>query len=401
MKNKLMILALGAVMTLFSCQKDNGVNENENPVKNIELPSAETPVKSGEPVTIKGVGFTTQSEIWLRAVAKAKAEAAAGDVKATIIEATATYLKFSAPTSVSGAQSIVLKQSGKEHTLGTLQFEAQPTSTTKEHLYTIMDGSVYEISDGKATKIYTLADGTDMFGAVSIGNKIFYNTYDKETEKVSLLKSYDFATTKESTVAADWAKNGGRAIGVIDGKLHGVKFNATKGLSLVTIADNGAETLVCEFAGTKEANSDDYNMIFEYDAASKVIILSGRDGKDNTLSIALDLTAKTAVVKAFVDVYCENIAYVVVDGVVFRFTRAKKASKTVVAKVNPKTLEQTEAVTEFDSRFNSPIYVPSTKFIMGCNINNEIMPFSPATKELAAPIITTASEIDILFVSIR
>lgn len=407
MKNKLLILALSAAMTLFSCSKDNNGTETEKPIKDIELPSAETPVKSGDPVTIKGVGFTAQSEIWLRAVVKAKAEAATGDVKATVIEATATYLKFAAPTSVSGAQSIVLKQSGKEQVLGTLQFEAAPpvppippTPATEEHLYTVMAGSVYEIAEGTAIKIHTLADGVDMLGAVGVGGKIYYNTIDMETEEISSLKSYDFTTAKETTVAADWAKNGGRAIGVIDGKLHGVKFDATKGLSLVTIADNGTEALVSEFANTTEADIDEMDVIFEYDAVTKVIILSG-DSEDGTICVALDLTAKTVVVKTFADVYPENIAYVVADGVVYRFARAKNRSKTTVEKVNAKTLEQSEAVTEFDTRFNSPIYIPSTKLIMGCNINNEILPFNPTTKTLGAPVITTAEEIEILFLSVR
>lgn len=401
MKTKFMILALSAAMTLFSCSKENNDTENENPVKDIELPSTQTPVKSGEAVTIKGVGFTAQSEIWLRAAAKAKA---AGDIQATVIETTATYLKFSAPVSVEGAQSIILKQAGKEQALGTLQFEAAPvvppTPTTKEYLYTIMAGSVYEIADGKATKIYTLADEADMLGAVSVGSKTYYNTIDPETEKVSALKSYDFVAAKESTVAADWKKNGGKAIGVVDGKLHGVKFNAAKRLLLVAIADNGAETIIAEFAGTKEMDIDEMDMIFECDTVAKVIILSG-DSDEGTISIALDLTAKTATVKTFADIYPENIAYAVADGVVYSFTRAKNTPKTVVEKVNPKTLEQTEAVTEFSSVFNSPVYIPSSKLIMGCNQKNEIMPFDPATKTLGTPVITTASEIEFLFVSIR
>lgn len=401
MKTKFMILALSAAMTLFSCSKDNNDTENENPVKDIELPSTQTPVKSGEPVTIKGVGFTAQSEIWLRAAAKSKA---AGDIQATVIEATATYLKFSTPDNVEGAQSIILKQAGKEHTLGTLQFEAAPvvppTPTTKEYLYTIMAGSVYEIADGKAAKTYTLADEADMLGAVSVGSKTYYNTIDPETEKVSALKLYDFVAAKESTVAADWKKNGGKAIGVVDGKLHGVKFNAAKELSLVSITDSGSETVVAEFAGTKEMDIDEMDMIFECDTVAKVIILSG-DSDEGTISIALDLTAKTATVKTFADVYPENIAYAVANGVVYSFTRAKNTPKTVVEKVNTKSLEPTEAVTEFSSVFNSPVYIPSSKLIMGCNQKNEIMPFDPATKTLAAPIITTASEIEFLFVSIR
>lgn len=395
MKNKLMILALSAAMALFSCSKENNGTENENPVKDIELPSTETPVKSGEAVTIKGVGFTAQSEIWLRAAAKVKA---AGDIQATVIEATATYLKFSAPDNVEGAQSIILKQAGKEQTLGTLQFEA--ATPTTEHLYTIMASSVYEIADGKATKIYTLADEAEMLGAVSVGSKTYYNTIDPETEKVSALKSYDFVAAKESIVATDWKKNGGKAIGIVDGKLHGVKFDAAKGLLLVAIADNGVETIIAEFTNTKEMDIDEMDMIFECDTVAKVIILSG-DSDEGTISIALDLTAKTATVKTFADVYPENIAYAVADGVVYSFTRAKNTPKTVVEKVNPKSLEPTEAVTEFSSVFNSPVYIPSTKLIMGCNQNNEIMPFDPATKTLGTPIITTASEIIFLFVSIR
>ncbi|MDE5612572.1 MAG: hypothetical protein K2I90_11220 [Odoribacter sp.] len=50
MKMRKLLLLAGAILAFASCSK----NDDELSIKGLEFPEVETPVKAGEPVTIKG-----------------------------------------------------------------------------------------------------------------------------------------------------------------------------------------------------------------------------------------------------------------------------------------------------------------------------------------------------------
>lgn len=118
MKKFLFLFMLSGFFLACSNDDSNG----DLPVKDVEIPKFENPVKPGESVTIKGEGFTSKSEIWFRALSGKSDVALSGDVKATVTEVTATGITFITPD-VYGNQSVLLKEDGKEYLLGTMIFE--------------------------------------------------------------------------------------------------------------------------------------------------------------------------------------------------------------------------------------------------------------------------------------
>ncbi|MDL2330934.1 IPT/TIG domain-containing protein [Odoribacter sp. OttesenSCG-928-A06] len=96
---------------------NNNGNSNEHPIKDLKFPEYTEPLEHGDTVTVLGEGFDTSSEIWFQAVTS-KAETTES-VKATIKSVTSSSIAFTVPP-VYGKQSVILKQDGKEYTLGTL-----------------------------------------------------------------------------------------------------------------------------------------------------------------------------------------------------------------------------------------------------------------------------------------
>lgn len=137
---KLLFFVLAAGL-LFGCKKDDST---PCPVSGATLPtsSAENPISAGSAVTIQGRGFTASSEIWLRGVAT-KAD---GDVQATVTGVTETAITFTAP-SVSGEQSVILRQNGGEWPLGKMYFAAASDILPKKIVKVI---STYEEPDFEA-----------------------------------------------------------------------------------------------------------------------------------------------------------------------------------------------------------------------------------------------------------
>ncbi|WP_251621387.1 hypothetical protein [Odoribacter lunatus] len=403
---KLLLLA-GAILAFASCSK----NDDELSIKGLEFPEVETPVKAGEPVTIKGEGFTEQSEIWLRAVTRAAAE----EIKTEIVEVASTYIKFVAPDSVAGKQTIVLKQDGKERDLGTLTFEAATqTPDAKEQLYVAMTSEeegadiVYAVIDGELEKVYTLAPGMFMWGAVTLGTKVYYNTEDLETEEQNALKYYDFSQGVETEIAKQWFDEG-IAIGIIDGKLHGVKAKAGDAgtLLLVTIADDGTETLVAEFSEVLPAEEEFWEVdnIFEYDAATRTVILSGWFEKPNepgelAVSIALNIEKRKSVSYLFKEgIYGEEIAYVMAGETLLRFVAQHEEYEqfkgTTVSEVDPLTLQDTKQIGTINYRVWWPVYFGKKVVFNDTEDTEHIRTLDPKTGEIGATLYTAEYDVEL------
>ena len=109
------LLYLTSILVMFiACSDDK---DDKFPITGLELPSLENPVKPGDVLTIKGSGFTSQSEIWFRAVTSR----ATGDVQANVTGVDDNGITFTAPV-VHGKQSVLLKENGDEYTLGEMTF---------------------------------------------------------------------------------------------------------------------------------------------------------------------------------------------------------------------------------------------------------------------------------------
>lgn len=197
---KLLFFVLTAAL-MFGCKKDD--NGTTCPVSGAILPtsSAENPIPAGSAVTIQGSGFTENSEIWLRALTKAT-----GDVQATVTGHTSTSITFTAPTTVSGEQSIILKQDGGEWLLGKMYFTAAPDILPKKIVKSVLtddEGTYtanYSYDDaGRLTRIQTSSTGDSYYD----GSKIEYLQ-----DKIKI--SYDDGN--DEYIQAEFRVENGRAI---------------------------------------------------------------------------------------------------------------------------------------------------------------------------------------------
>ncbi len=197
---KLLYFVLTAAL-LFGCKKDD--NGTPCPVSGATLPtsSAENPIQAGSAVTIQGSGFTAGSEIWLRALTKAT-----DDVQATVTGHTSTSITFTAPTTVSGEQSIILKQDGGEWPLGKMYFAETSEILPKKIVKSVLtddEGTYtanYSYDDaGRLTRIQTSSTGDSYYD----GSKIEYLQ-----DKIKI--SYDDGNDEYSQ--AEFRVENGRAI---------------------------------------------------------------------------------------------------------------------------------------------------------------------------------------------
>lgn len=177
------LLFLFTMLALFvACSDDD--KDNESPIKGLEIPKFENPVKPGEAITIKGEGFTKASEIWFRQIiSKATGNS---DVKAIVTEVNSTGITFTAPE-VYGNQSVLLKENGKEYELGKMTFEEQPE-----------EGGDVEILPKRISKIIESWEDEDEKNG--IGKNIYEYSYD-DKGRITSLKVTEEGETKpwEST----------------------------------------------------------------------------------------------------------------------------------------------------------------------------------------------------------
>ena len=177
MKKLFLAMLIGAV-ALVSCSKDDSGNDNGDPlVTNVTLPAAGTSFASGETVTITGNGFTASDAILFRIPTKATAPTT--DIRATIVEVTATKLTFKVPDGLpAGENSVILKRGDSEMVLGKISIDAEEPTPGPEPQTTVLYGVgvkgnrsvVYRIDkeNGSLTEIAALQDGEYLSGAVTI-----------------------------------------------------------------------------------------------------------------------------------------------------------------------------------------------------------------------------------------
>ncbi len=204
---KLLFFVLTAAL-MFGCKKDD--NSTPCPVSGAQLPksSIENPIKAGSAVTIQGSGFTASSEIWLRGVAT-KAD---GDVQTTVTGFTSTSITFTAPSSVSGEQSIILRQDGGEWPLGKMYFAAAPDILPKKIVKVI---STFEEADSETeSEIITQEFSYDESG--KLVRIKFVHDHDDEDESTTIEYAENQITIKEVDMTTVLHLSNGRMVNCVE-----------------------------------------------------------------------------------------------------------------------------------------------------------------------------------------
>lgn len=169
------LLFLFTMLAFFIACSDDDDKDNELPIKGLEIPKFENPVKPGESITIKGAGFTNASEIWFRQIISKAA--GNGEVKAIVTDVNSTGITFTTPE-VYGNQSVLLKENGKEYELGEMTFEEKSSDV--------------EILSRKISKIIESFEDED--APNGIGKNVYEFSYDDKGRIASLKVTEDGET---------------------------------------------------------------------------------------------------------------------------------------------------------------------------------------------------------------
>ena len=206
---------------IVACSDDDD-KDNKSPIKGLEMPQFENPVKPGESITIKGEGFTKTSEIWFKQIITKATENT--DVKAAVTDVSSTGITFTAPE-VYGNQSVLLKENGKEYELGKMTFEEQPE-----------EGGDIEILPKKIKKIVYREDNSEDV------SEYYYD----ETGKIKTWKliesgnnGVDYTFTYSSDLITIAGDNDKETFRLKNGKLDYYKFESTGDFDEYTYFYNG------------------------------------------------------------------------------------------------------------------------------------------------------------------
>lgn len=394
---QILLTALAAVAVLLSsCSKDdndpNPTPDPTNPITGLEMPasSAQQPVITGATVSIKGSGFTASDEIWFSTTAKAS-----GEVKAEGVVATATGLSFIAPT-MDGETSVTLKQAGKSYPLGKMFFATKGENPLTEHVYVVKETDAgcefleCDLDKGTFTSAFKVPVYT--MGVVADNrSNIYYLAYDLEdNKKAPYVARYNLNENKEVRMSGDFEFDN-TSIGMIDNQFHIMQYNQTKGFSLMSITDDGTETLVKAFGQLPDPKYrffQDEDVRFVYDTTSKTIVFAGEseyNGGKDVASTILSFSLETGVITAKHKLESESgpisetsiwYNFAQTDTGVLLFTIQNtwsttsedadtEVGKTIIDYINPATLDKLSDVTTLDCEFESATYVAGKNTLLG------------------------------------
>lgn len=401
MKQILMTALTAVAVLLSSCSKDgnapNPMPDPTNPITGLEMPasSADQPVMAGTTVSIKGAGFTASDEIWFAATK------ASGEVKAEGVTATATGLSFIAP-SMDGETSVTLKRAGKSYPLGKMFFATKGVTPLTEHVYVVKETDAgceffeYDLDKGTFTSVFQLPV-TASLGFVSDNrSNIYYvaNDYTEPGNNYQYVARCNLNEKKEVRMS-NKLEGGYTSIGMIDNVLHLMKYDKATGYNLMSVTDDGKETLVKAFGQLLDQNykffEEDDNIRFIYDVASKSIVLAGGSeykGGENWLSTILAFSMETGVITIKNDPNTDNwfdLAKTATGVLLFNYQADEEVFKTRIDYIEPTTLANKSAVATVNCLFNVPVYVSSKNILLGVDDARHpcsVMSYDLTTKNL-------------------
>lgn len=385
---------LGMVfLFMVACSDDADNSAPNNDIQNIEMPSsgAESPIVSGKLVVIRGNGFSENSEIWFQTSSRS------GEKKADVISYSDESISFIAPN-MTGNCDVILRQEGKEKTLGQMFLEEKDVDNMNDYTYAagynVVDFEdnenafpilyVFDRQSGDFEKKNELPNGEiiKFILAENNGNQNIY--YFKRclpiSKEVSLYK-YNLAKQEEKKVCANWLNkfynaSPGMAIGMIENTLCGLEASVDKGFEIVSFDDNGKTTLLKKAFPYDRINGkyvtqfycEDDNLLFNYDSKSRCILVTGSIRFENdreSFDCLLSLNMKTGDIKLLRDEQNDAYYYEVLNtkqGFVL-LEIGKDIDKTIVKTINPETLETTSILAEIDEYITSAIYNEKTNSI--------------------------------------
>ena len=385
---------LGMVfLFMAACSDDADNSDPNNDIQNIEMPSsgAESPIVSGKLVVIRGNGFSENSEIWFQTSSRS------GEKKADVISYSDESISFIAPN-MTGNCDVILRQEGKEKTLGQMFLEEKDVDNMNDYTYAagynVVDFEdnentfpilyVFDRQSGDFEKKNELPNGEiiKFILAENNGNQNIY--YFKRclpiSKEVSLYK-YNLAKQEEKKVCANWLNkfynaSPGMAIGMIENTLCGLEASVDKGFEFVSFDDNGKTTLLKKAFPYDRINGkyvtqfycEDDNLLFNYDSKSRCVLVTGSirfEDDRESFDCLLSLNMKTGDIKLLRDEQNDAYYYEVLNtkqGFVL-LEIGKDIDKTIVKTINPETLETTSILAEIDEYITSAIYNEKTNSI--------------------------------------
>lgn len=385
---------LGMVfLFMAACSDDADNSDPNNDIQNIEMPSsgAESPIVSGKLVVIRGNGFSENSEIWFQTSSRSD------EKKADVISYSDESISFIAPN-MTGNCDVILRQEGKEKTLGQMFLEEKDVDNMNDYTYAagynVVDFEdnenafpilyVFDRQSGDFEKKNELPNGEiiKFILAENNGNQNVY--YFKRclpiSKEVSLYK-YNLAKQEEKKVCANWLNkfynaSPGMAIGMIENTLCGLEASVDKGFEIVSFDDNGKTTLLKKAFPYDRINGkyvtqfycEDDNLLFNYDSKSRCVLVTGSirfEDDRESFDCLLSLNMKTGDIKLLRDEQNDAYYYEVLNtkqGFVL-LEIGKDIDKTIVKTINPETLETTSILAEIDEYITSAIYNEKTNSI--------------------------------------
>lgn len=385
---------LGMVfLFMAACSDDADNSDPNNDIQNIEMPSsgAESPIVSGKLVVIRGNGFSENSEIWFQTSSRS------GEKKADVISYSDESISFIAPN-MTGNCDVILRQEGKEKTLGQMFLEEKDVDNMNDYTYAagynVVDFEdnentfpilyVFDRQSGDFEKKNELPNGEiiKFILAENNGNQNIY--YFKRclpiSKEVSLYK-YNLAKQEEKKVCDNWLNkfynaSPGMAIGMIENTLCGLEASVDKGFEIVSFDDNGKTTLLKKAFPYDRINGkyvtqfycEDDNLLFNYDSKSRCVLVTGSirfEDDRESFDCLLSLNMKTGDIKLLRDEQNDAYYYEVLNtkqGFVL-LEIGKDIDKTIVKTINPETLETTSILAEIDEYITSAIYNEKTNSI--------------------------------------
>lgn len=385
---------LGMVfLFMAACSDDADNSDPNNDIQNIEMPSsgAESPIVSGKLVVIRGNGFSENSEIWFQTSSRSD------EKKADVISYSDESISFIAPN-MTGNCDVILRQEGKEKTLGQMFLEEKDVDNMNDYTYAagynVVDFEdnenafpilyVFDRQSGDFEKKNELPNGEiiKFILAENNGNQNIY--YFKRclpiSKEVSLYK-YNLAKQEEKKICANWLNkfynaSPGMAIGMIENTLCGLEASVDKGFEIVSFDDNGKTTLLKKAFPYDRINGkyvtqfycEDDNLLFNYDSKSRCVLVTGSirfEDDRESFDCLLSLNMKTGDIKLLRDEQNDAYYYEVLNtkqGFVL-LEIGKDIDKTIVKTINPETLETTSILAEIDEYITSAIYNEKTNSI--------------------------------------
>ena len=402
MKVKLFLTAFLAVAALtVSCEKGDGGKDNgdgEITLGDVTMPSSDTPISPGAPVTVHGSGFEQGDKIVIRSQVRSTV-----DLEAAVTSITASGITFVIPAGVpSGETEVVLKRGEKELSLGKITIaqsqgpgdggDPQPTT-----LYGIIDERsicLIDKSTGQYTILYTLPEeDMSLYDFVAVpGSDIVYGIKEDWSVVEPGEKRYLVAFDTRNNTLTDICPldDGNRCLVAVGEKLCAL-CNLPDGQVVLETFDPAAGTFdqgerIATLPSVPGATYVELDRVYKYEDRIVYVRLWAVDmgGSDEWYFIAtLNLSAKTiSVSDENTNIRCiyrrDGVTYALSPRVI-NYNTPEESSIDEIFKVDPATLRLGDMVAQFERGTDWYLFDPATNSLYGAGWGRSVWSFDLKT----------------------